>query len=73
MIKEQLETVSEETKAVRESVERAREVVKGLRKEGVGGGEVGGEEGVKGKERRRGKPDGDRRVWEVLEKEVGRI
>lgn len=75
MMEEQVAKVRAETKAVRESVGRAREVLEGLGKEEGGGGlDAGGRYGARKEERGwRRKRDSDRRVWEVLEREVGRI
>lgn len=75
MMEEQVEKVRAETKAVRESVGRARGVLEGLgREEGVGGLDAGRRHGALEEERKwRRKQDSDRRVWEVLEREVGGI
>lgn len=74
MLEEQVERVRGETEGIGEAVGRAREVVEVLEKEAVGGsggGEGRDEGGVEGRERRRER--GDKRVWEVLEREVGRL
>lgn len=74
MMEEQIEKVRGETKAVRESVGRAREVVEGLgksREEVSGVKEISGEEGQD--VGRRKVESKEKRVWEVLEREVGRI
>lgn len=75
MMEEQVDKVRAETKAVQKSVGRAREVIEGLMKEeGVGALVTDEAHGIQKEERkRRRKQDSDRRVWEVLEKEVGRI
>ncbi len=67
MMEEQIKMVRGETNAVRESVGRAREVVEGVN----GDGEVDGraEQDVD----KRNVEIREKRVWEVLEKEVGRI
>ena len=76
MMEEQVRKVRGETEMVGQSVERAREVVKGL---GEGKEEVGMKEGRKDvdygeRESRRAKDGvGEKRVWEVVEREVGRF
>lgn len=76
MLEEQLERVKGETKGIGEAVERARGVIEELSKEGAGGvsdDRKGGsrERSVEGRKVRREWED--KRVWEVLEKEVGGI
>ncbi len=75
MMEEQVEKVRAETKAVRESVARAREFIEGLGKEEVEGvmdvGRNYGTQKEEGKQRRR--QDSNKKLWEVLEREVGRI
>ena len=75
MFQEQLDKVKAETKEIGEVVERARRVIEELSKEGVGGADDDGKrnlrEGVEGSEKRG--VWNDRRVWEVLEKEMGGI
>lgn len=76
MLEEQLERVKGETKGIGEAVERARGVIEELSKEGAGAvddGRKGGSRGrgVEGRKLRR--ETGDKRVWEVLEREVGGI
>lgn len=76
MLEEQLERVGGETKGIGEAVERARGVVEELSKEGAGGGGDdrkggSGRRSVEGRKVRRERED--KRVWEVLEREVGRI
>jgi hypothetical protein len=75
MMEEQVESVRAETKAVRESVGRARDFLENLGKEeGMGSLDVGRQRGLQKEERkRRRKQDSDKGVWEVLEREVGRI
>lgn len=75
MMEQQIERVKGETKAVRESVGRARQVVEGLAKEELMGGLDSEKlEGMQKEEgRRRRNQDVDKRIWEVLETEVGRI
>jgi len=74
MMEEQIKMVRGETNAVRESVGRAREVVEGLGKEGEG---VAGDGEVDGRAAqdvdKRNVEIREKRVWEVLDKEVGRI
>ena len=73
MLEEQLQRVKGETKEIGEAVERARGVIEELSKEGVGDAEDYGKgdlrKSVEEKERRRAWED--KRVWEVLEREVG--
>ena len=76
MLEEQLERVKGETKGIGEAVERARGVIEELSKEGAGGvgdDRKGGsrDRSVEGRKLRMEWED--KRVWEVLEKEVGRI
>ncbi|KAL2044793.1 hypothetical protein N7G274_002568 [Stereocaulon virgatum] len=75
MMEEQVRTIRAETDAVRESVGRAREVVERLGKGGEGGDMNGsiGEVESEGEKRRRIYEMREKRVWEVLEREVGRI
>lgn len=76
MLEEQLERVRGETKGVGEAVGRAREVVETLGKEGQNGTHQDlGTNKMRGavvqqstKEQRM-----EKRTWEVLEREVGRI
>ena len=75
MMEDQVMKIKGETEAVRESVGRARGVVEelgkgdeGVEKNGkIGGMENGDEKGRRVNERR------EKRVWEVLEREVGRL
>ena len=65
-----MEKVRGETKAVQESMERAREVLEDL---GKGGGDAehfqqGSSKEVQ-RDKKRRREDVDRRVWEVFEKE----
>lgn len=75
MMEEQVEKVRAETKAVRESVARAREFIEGLGKEEVEGAmDVGRNYGTQKEEgRRRRRQDSNKKLWEVLEREVGRM
>jgi mediator of RNA polymerase II transcription subunit 7 len=75
MMEEQIRTIRAETEAVRESVGRAREVVEGLARGGEGGDMNGrtGEVESEGEKRRGVNERREKRVWEVLEREVGRI
>ena len=76
MLEEQLERVRGETKGVGETVGRAKEVVERLGREDRGGG-VG--HGVETDQHRepvspgsREEEDVEKRIWTVLEREVGR-
>ena len=73
MLEEQLERVKGETKGIGEAVERARGVIEELSKEGAGGVDDGSKgclrKSVEERERRRVWED--KRVWEVLEREIG--
>lgn len=75
MLEEQLQRVKGETKDIGEAVERARGVIEELSKEGAGGvdDESKGSLGKSVEERERRRVWEDRRVWEVLEREVGGI
>ncbi|KAM0803669.1 MED7 protein-domain-containing protein [Usnea florida] len=76
MLEEQLERVRGETKGIGEAVGRAREVVEGLGREDRGGGDLDvitdemrrSGDAQDGKERRM-----EKRTWEILEREVGRL
>lgn len=70
MLEEQLERVRGETREVGEAVERAKEVVDTLGREDTSGevdelGETVGQGGRK-------EQDLEKRIWTVLEREVGR-
>lgn len=71
MMEEQIEKVRGETRAVRESVGSAREVVEGLGRDGEGVEDVGGRVGKDGGKRQMN--TGERRIWELLDRDVGRI
>ena len=73
MLEEQLERVKGETKGIGEAVERARGVIEELSKEGAGGvdDESKGSLRKSVEERERRRLWEDKRVWEVLEREVG--
>ncbi|KAL6714420.1 Mediator of RNA polymerase II transcription subunit 7 [Lecanora helva] len=72
MMEEQVEKVRGETKAVRESMERANDVLDKLRREEGHSSllETTKHESARNRKKRR-KEDTEKRVWEVLEKEVG--
>lgn len=75
MMEEQVKKIKGETEAVSESVGRAREVVEGLGKGVDGEGKetrIGERESEREKRRRIGEKK-DKMVWEVLEREVGRL
>ena len=73
MLEEQLERVKGETKGIGEAVERARGVIEELSKE-AGGVDVDGKGDLRKsvEERERRRVWEDRRVWEVLEREIER-
>ena len=75
MLEEQLQRVEGETKDIGEAVERARGVIEELSKEEAGGvdDESKGNSRKTVEERERRRVWEDRRVWEVLEREVGGI
>ena len=75
MLEEQLERVKGETKGIGEAVERARGVIEELSKEGTGGvdDESKGSLRKSVEERERRRVWEDKRVWEVLEREVGKL
>ena len=73
MMEEQLGTVRGETKSVKESVERARGVMEGLGKGEQDGDGVGDGEGREKDRRKRVEERKTKRLWEVLEREVGSI
>ena len=68
-----MSTVRGETRSVRESVDRARGVMEGLRKQELDGDRMADgkdaekDRGLKMEERK------TKRLWEVLEREVGNI
>lgn len=75
MLEEQLERVRGETKGVGEAVGRAKEVVEMLGKEDGGGGQGTAMDQIQdpvGREARK-ELRAEKRVWEVLEREVGRV
>ena len=76
MMQEQVEKVRAETKAVRESMERAREVVDGIGREDRTEEErmkVDKDEAFAERRKKKRREVNDRKVWEVLEREVGRL
>ena len=76
MMQEQVEKVRAETKAVQESIGRAEAILNG-----VGKGDqvevrlsVMDEDGLYAERKRKKRREGaDKRVWEILEKEVGNL
>ena len=74
MLEEQLERVRAETKGVGEAVERAKEVVKTLGKEDQGVRQGGATDRLRQhvSQGSMKAQDVDRRIWKVLEREVGR-
>ena len=73
MLEEQLERVKGETKGIGEAVERARGVIEELSKEEAGGVDDKSKSSLRKsvEERERRRVWEDKRVWEVLEREVG--
>lgn len=74
MLEEQLERVRGETKDVGEAVGRAKEVVETLAREEQGAGQRVGMDHLREPTRRgsRKEQNVDKRIWRVLEREVGR-
>ncbi len=75
MMQEQVEKVRAETKDVRDSVQRAGEMLEGLGKgqESEGGIIVGDQDELYPERRKKKRREAaDRRVWEALERELGR-
>ena len=72
MMEEQVEKVRTETRAVQESVERAREVLEGLGKVNADAELVdkGASREVQRDQKKRRRENLDRRVWEVLKQEL---
>ena len=72
MLEEQLERVKGETKGIGEAVERAKGVIEELSKDGAGGVDDDGKGDLRKsvEERERRRVWEDKRVWEVLEREV---
>lgn len=70
MLEEQLERVRGETKGIGEAVGRARGVVDQLAKEGAGGVDDDGMGKSVESRKSRGEWE-DKRIWKILEKEVG--
>ena len=75
MLEEQLERVKGETKEIGEAVEKARGIIEELSKEGTGGVDDDGKGDLRTsvEERERRRVWEDRRVWEVLDREVGKL
>ena len=75
MMQEQVEKVRAETKAVRESMERAREVV-----DRIGNGQsdvdqvkIASEREVPRDKIKKSRESANKRMWEILENEVGKV
>lgn len=73
MMEEQLATVRGETKSVRESVERAKGVMEGLGRQERDGNGMGDGKGAEKDRRKKMEERKTKRLWEVLEREVGSI
>lgn len=73
MMEEQLETVRAETRSVRESVERARGVMEGLGKQDQDEDRLTDGKGAEGNRRKTTEERKSKRIWEVLEREVGSV
>lgn len=76
MMEEQRRLVREETEHVKVSVEKARGVLEGLKMQrgmGIGGAVLEDPKLGDGEGRRKRKWEREKRVWEVIEKEVGRL
>lgn len=73
MMEEQLSTVRRETRSVRESVERARGVMEGLGKQELDGDGMGDGKDAEKERRKKMEARKTKRIWEVLEREVGNI
>ena len=75
MLEEQLERVKGETKGIGEAVERARGVIEDLSKERAGGADDESKSNLRKsvEERERRRVWEDRRVWEVLDRELGKL
>ena len=76
MLEEQLERVRGETRRVREAVGRAKEVVETMGKEVQGGvGRGGGSEQLRESLNHGSRKEElmEKRIWEILEKDTGRL
>lgn len=73
MMEEQLGTVRGETRSVRESVERARGVMEGLGKQEQEGDRMADGKDAEKDRRKKMEERKTKRIWEVLEREVGSI
>lgn len=76
MMEEQIHTVRAESERCRQSVQKAKEVVEGIGKEDVkrkASAVENGRKESKEEEAKRRKKTRESRVWEVLEREVGKI
>lgn len=74
MLEEQLERVRGETKGIGEAVGRAKEVIETLGREDRGGVEQGSEPEIRDSlmQGRRKEQVMEKKMWEVLERELGR-
>ena len=73
MMEEQLSTVRGETRSVKESVERARGVIEGLGKQELDGDRMADGKDAEKDRRKKMEERKTKRLWEVLEREVGSI
>ena len=73
MMEEQLEMVRGETRSVRESVERARGVMEGLGKQDQDEDRMADRKGAEGNRRKKMEERKTKRIWEVLERDVGSV
>ena len=73
MMEEQLEMVRGETRSVRESVERARGVMEGLGKQDQDEDRMADRKGAEGNRRKKMEEKKTKRIWEVLERDVGSV
>ncbi len=73
MMEEQLETVRGETRSVRESVERAKGVMEGLGKQDPEQDRMADRKDAEGNRRKTMEERKTKRIWEILEREVGSV
>lgn len=73
MMGEQLETVRGETRSVRESVKRARGAMEGLGKQNQDEDRMADGKDAEDKRRKQTEERKTKRLWEVLEREVGSV
>ena len=73
MMEEQLETVRGETRSVKDSVERARGVMQGLEKQAQDQDRMADGKDAESNRRKNMEERKTRRIWEILEREVGSV